>query len=50
MAYRVPTSNVSVVDFSVNLKENTSMKEINDTILNASQNKHKGIIGFVMKS
>jgi len=46
MAYRVPTSNVSVVDFSVNLKENTSMNEINDTILDASQNKYKGIIGF----
>ena len=46
MAYRVPTLNVSVVDFSVNLKENTSMNEINDTVLDASQNKYKGIISF----
>ena len=37
MAYRVPTSNVSVVDFSVNLKKSTSINEINSIILNASR-------------
>ena len=46
MAYRVPTSNVSVVDFSVNLKKSTSINEISRAILNASQGKYKGIIGY----
>tara|TARA_B100001057_G_scaffold228064_1_gene228333 strand:- start:1181 stop:2179 length:999 start_codon:yes stop_codon:yes gene_type:complete len=46
MAYRVPTSNVSVVDFSVNLKKSTSINEINSIILNASQDKYKGVIGY----
>ena len=46
MAYRVPTSNVSVVDFSVNLKKSTSINEISRVILNASQGKYKGIIGY----
>ena len=46
MAYRVPTSNVSVVDFSVNLKKNTSINEINSIILNASQDRYKGVIGY----
>ena len=46
MAYRVPTSNVSVVDFSVNLKKSTSINEINSIILNASQDRYKGVIGY----
>ena len=46
MAYRVPTSNVSVVDFSVNLKKSTTMNEISSVILNASKDKYKGVIGF----
>jgi len=46
MAYRVPTSNVSVVDFSVNLKKSTSINEISRVILNASKGKYKGIIGY----
>ena len=46
MAYRVPTSNVSVVDFSVNLKKSTTINEISSIILNASKDKYKGVIGF----
>ena len=46
MAYRVPTSNVSVVDFSVNLKKSTSINEISRVILNASRDKYKGVIGY----
>ena len=46
MAYRVPTSNVSVVDFSVNLKKSTTLNEICNVILNASKDKYKGVIGY----
>ena len=46
MAYRVPTSNVSVVDFSVNLKNKTTIGEISETILNASKGAYNGVIGY----
>lgn len=46
MAYRVPTSNVSVIDFSVNLKSETSLDEICNVVIEASKNEMKGIIGY----
>ena len=42
---RVPTPNVSVVDFKFLAKKDTSVEEINNTILAASQGALKGILG-----
>jgi glyceraldehyde 3-phosphate dehydrogenase len=42
---RVPTPNVSVVDFKFIAKRATSVKEINEAILAASNGKLKGILG-----
>lgn len=42
---RVPTPNVSVVDFKFLAKRDTSVEEINNTILAASQGALKGILG-----
>jgi glyceraldehyde 3-phosphate dehydrogenase len=42
---RVPTPNVSVVDFKFIAKKKTDMKEINAAILEASNGKLKGILG-----
>lgn len=44
MAFRVPTTNVSVVDLTVCLEKNTTYEEIINTIRNYSQNQLKGII------
>tara|TARA_A100001035_G_scaffold14665_1_gene10117 strand:+ start:62 stop:1060 length:999 start_codon:yes stop_codon:yes gene_type:complete len=46
MAFRVPTSNVSVVDFSVNLKKQTSLDEISDLVLSSSFGDMKNVIGL----
>merc|ERR1711991_945620 len=46
MAFRVPTNNVSVVDFSVNLKTPASLKEISEIVSNASNSHMKGVIGL----
>ncbi|MSP42525.1 MAG: type I glyceraldehyde-3-phosphate dehydrogenase [Alphaproteobacteria bacterium] len=43
-AIRVPTPNVSVIDLVFNAGRETSIKEINDAILKASQGKLKGIL------
>ena len=50
MAYRVPTSNVSVVDFSVNLKKSTTMNEISSIILNVSKINIKESLAFAMRT
>ncbi|MEQ8444913.1 MAG: type I glyceraldehyde-3-phosphate dehydrogenase [Pelagibacterium sp.] len=43
---RVPTPNVSVVDFKFIAKKNTSVEEINAAIKTAAEGKLKGILGF----
>ena len=47
MAYRVPTANVSVVDLTVNLKSETSYKEICHVMKEESMSKrYNGILGY----
>jgi len=46
MAFRVPTTDVSVVDLTVRLKKPASYAEIKKTIKDASQNELKGILGY----
>ena len=46
VAIRVPTPNVSVVDFKFVAKKQTSKDEINEAVKRASQQELKGILGF----
>lgn len=46
VAIRVPTPNVSVVDFTFIAKRSTTVEEINDAIRAAANGKLKGILGF----
>lgn len=46
IAFRVPTSNVSVVDLTVRHKKSATYNEICEVIKNASENKMKGILGY----
>ena len=46
VAIRVPTQNVSVVDFKFNSKKETSIEEINEVIKIASENELKNILSF----
>ena len=46
MAFRVPTANVSVVDLTVKLSNETSYDEIMSTMEKASKNDLKNILGF----
>ena len=47
MSFRVPTANVSIVDLSVNLKSDTSYKEICGIMQNESTSKrYSGILGY----
>ena len=46
VAIRVPTQNVSVVDFKFNSKNETSIEEINEAIKTASENELKNILSF----
>jgi glyceraldehyde 3-phosphate dehydrogenase len=46
VSMRVPTQNVSVVDFKFNASRNTSVKEINELIKKASLGKLQNILGF----
>ncbi len=46
VAIRVPTQNVSVVDFKFNSKKETSIEEINEAIKIASENELKNILNF----
>ena len=45
-AIRVPTPNVSVVDFKFVAKRKTSVEEINNAIITAANGALKGILGF----
>ncbi len=46
MAFRVPTANVSVVDLTVKVKNDTSYEEIKQSMQEASKNELKGILGY----
>nr|WP_298998184.1 type I glyceraldehyde-3-phosphate dehydrogenase [uncultured Allomuricauda sp.] len=46
MAFRVPTSDVSVVDLTVKLEKDTSYDEIKKVFKAASENEFKGILGY----
>jgi glyceraldehyde 3-phosphate dehydrogenase len=46
MAFRVPTPNVSLVDFVVNLTEKASVEDINSQFKKASNGSMKGILGY----
>ena len=46
VAIRVPTQNVSVVDFKFNSKKETSIEEVNEAIKIASENELKNILSF----
>ena len=46
VAIRVPTQNVSVVDFKFNSKKETSIEEINEAIKIASESELKNILSF----
>ena len=46
VSVRVPTQNVSVVDFKFNASKSTSVEEINNIIKNAAQSNLKNILGF----
>ncbi|MEM6488940.1 MAG: type I glyceraldehyde-3-phosphate dehydrogenase [Pseudomonadota bacterium] len=46
VAIRVPTPNVSVVDFQFNAKRATSVDEINDAVRAAAGQSLKGVLGF----
>jgi len=46
MAFRIPTANVSVVDLTVRLKKETSYEKIKKSMLDASNNELKGILGY----
>jgi glyceraldehyde 3-phosphate dehydrogenase len=46
VAIRVPTPNVSVVDFKFVSKRSTSPEEINEAIRGAAQGRLRGILGF----
>jgi len=43
---RVPTPNVSVVDFKFVAKRDTTVEEVNNAIISASNGKLKGILGY----
>ena len=45
-AIRVPTINVSIVDLCFNTSKKTTVKEINQTLLEASQTNLRGILGY----
>jgi glyceraldehyde 3-phosphate dehydrogenase len=47
LAIRVPTPNVSIVDFVVNIdKSGVTVSDINDALKNASENALSGILGY----
>jgi glyceraldehyde 3-phosphate dehydrogenase len=50
MAFRVPTSDVSVVDLTVVLQKEATLLEINDAIRSAAQTTMKGILGYTEES
>ena len=46
MAYRIPTSTVSVVDFVADLGKEASAEDVNAALKKASQGQLKGILGY----
>jgi glyceraldehyde 3-phosphate dehydrogenase len=46
MAFRVPTSNVSVVDLTVRLEKGATYDEIKKTIKDASEGEYKGVLAY----
>ena len=46
MSFRIPTSNVSVVDLTFRTEKETSIEEINSLLKKASESYLKGILGF----
>jgi glyceraldehyde 3-phosphate dehydrogenase len=46
MAFRVPTTNVSVVDLTVRTKKPATYEEIKTLFKNAAQNEYKGIVNY----
>ncbi len=50
MAFRVPTTNVSVVDLTVRLEKGASYEDIKKAIKKASENELKGILGYTEDS
>ncbi|MBR0713512.1 type I glyceraldehyde-3-phosphate dehydrogenase [Bradyrhizobium liaoningense] len=46
VAIRVPTPNVSVVDFKFVAKRSTTAKEINDAVTSAAGGRLRGVLGF----
>ncbi|MBK4775423.1 type I glyceraldehyde-3-phosphate dehydrogenase [Candidatus Pantoea edessiphila] len=46
MAFRIPSSNVSVIDLTVRLRKNTSYYDICNEVKCASEGKMKGIMGY----
>lgn len=46
IALRVPTSNVSLIDFTFTVQKRTSAEEINELIYNAAHNSYKNIIQY----
>lgn len=46
MAIRVPTPNVSLVDFTCEVKQSVTAKDINKTLKNAAEKKLKNILGY----
>jgi glyceraldehyde 3-phosphate dehydrogenase len=47
LSYRVPTDNVSIIDFSFVTKKETSLSDILNTLQNRSENEFKNIIQLV---
>lgn len=46
MAFRVPTTNVSVVDLTVRLKKDATYEQICQTMKQYSEGEMKGILGY----
>lgn len=46
IAFRVPTPNVSVVDFVAQVEKGAIAEQVNDTLKAASENSLKGILGY----
>jgi len=46
MAYRVPTTTVSIVDFTAEIASNTSVEEINQAFSDAASNQLNGILDY----
>ena len=50
MAFRVPTTDVSVVDLTVKLEKDTSYEEVKKAFKSASEGELKGVLGYTEES